>query len=906
MGLRDLDENLRIDDEKLKQLIIDVFNEKYKYMSKSNYLRWINTSSINERIKNLTVDLMSEEDIEKHPNYGGYYTFGENHISLKNVDNHTIDHETNHFISDPIEFDKKNERFSRYIDEGITEYLTKNITNAPFIAYSQNVYFVKLLHSIFGDELIKCYLTGVTSDFYNRLERLIKVNEEDSINDFESVLANLMKYLHNQDFIKYYSNINELTEEETNTKFKKYVENILVNSIKEEMINFDYYDEDGNIDVDLLKSVINTRSSILNDLNRYLEVKIEDNISYKLLKHALNHSYLGKYYSNDELNKLIDNCISNGNLSSTSIKDLYKDRDNKLFYALEMRIENKNYNEGKSLDFSNLLFDFFKLLATNKFNDRDLYEKLIKTYLYEKIGGNINVDAVSNILKTNFNYFYHVSKIALSNEKNFSDSQIASVNMYMLGIDTYVEKRDKDLFLIEYNKKNDDLTSHKISFSDISYRKDYPHLGHLRLKEGFKYVELYFDENFENVMYNGKSYQINGSYQDLFNNRIIEESKITNFEDYIHYLNDGKDDRIEGAHYLGDNFDLLNTNSRFIDYESMCNSIKDKISVFNDGLKKSILKQNIENILKKAYGQMDISDDLVDSITNRAYSFAMNNKIKGFDEYNIKLIKDWREYISSVEATYVVELSTKEAEEKLNNKIKTENRIKNIKKYNSEYAQKEANYIEEKNSEYFDELDLSYGIIDMDYVVGKNKYSYPSAKKINYRLFVEDVKEGLLNVPDEYKVIYINIYLENLTNNLGLCSFLSFGQDVDYYKNEIKEQIKKCIENDEEPDIEELNSLTDKIITLFSDNREKMIDSIKNSKAWYGKYTSNMTKHIYEKLEEISNNENLSKGEKEIKTQVLVDVANEDIQKRKEDEDYVISLQMEKILENDKRWKKVY
>lgn len=284
MGLRDLDENLRIDDEKLKQLIIDVFNEKYKYMSKSNYLRWINTSSINERIKNLTVDLMSEEDIEKHPNYGGYYTFGENHISLKNVDNHTIDHETNHFISDPIEFDKKNERFSRYIDEGITEYLTKNITNAPFIAYSQNVYFVKLLHSIFGDELIKCYLTGVTSDFYNRLERLIKVNEEDSINDFESVLANLMKYLHNQDFIKYYSNINEFTEEETNTKFKKYVENILVNSIKEEMINFDYYDEDGNIDVDLLKSVINTRSSILNDLNRYLEVKIEDNISYKTPK----------------------------------------------------------------------------------------------------------------------------------------------------------------------------------------------------------------------------------------------------------------------------------------------------------------------------------------------------------------------------------------------------------------------------------------------------------------------------------------------------------------------------------------------------------------------------------------------------------------------------------------------
>ena len=27
-----------------------------------------------------------------------------------------------------------------------------------------------------------------------------------------------------------------------------------------------------------------------------------------------------------------------------------------------------------------------------------------------------------------------------------------------------------------------------------------------------------------------------------------------------------------------------------------------------------------------------------------------------------------------------------------------------------------------------------------------------------------------------------------------------------------------------------------------------MIDSIKNSKAWYGKYTSDMTKHIYGKI----------------------------------------------------------
>ena len=51
---------LNISDEKIKTLILETFQEKFSYMDKMDYLRWINKRNLSERITKLTVEIMTE------------------------------------------------------------------------------------------------------------------------------------------------------------------------------------------------------------------------------------------------------------------------------------------------------------------------------------------------------------------------------------------------------------------------------------------------------------------------------------------------------------------------------------------------------------------------------------------------------------------------------------------------------------------------------------------------------------------------------------------------------------------------------------------------------------------------------------------------------------------------------
>lgn len=181
---RALDENQRID-ERFRKLMHDTFDGLYSAMGKKNFLRWINTGKISDRIKELVVEEFTKEDLEKHANWVGYYTCGTNRERFREgfSNQNVASHETLHFFTDWYFTGKT---FPTFINEGLTEYLTRefeklNVENENVrYAYSQNVDFVEFLHNIIGDSLIKAYLTGSSKAFSEEFSTYI--TEDGTIN----------------------------------------------------------------------------------------------------------------------------------------------------------------------------------------------------------------------------------------------------------------------------------------------------------------------------------------------------------------------------------------------------------------------------------------------------------------------------------------------------------------------------------------------------------------------------------------------------------------------------------------------------------------------------------------------------------------------------------------------------
>lgn len=181
---RALDENQKID-EKFRSLMHDTFDGLYSAMGKKNFLRWVNSSKMSDRIKELVIEEFTKEDLEKHAKAVGYYTTGTNRERLREgfVNQNVASHETLHFFTDWYFTGKT---FPTFINEGLTEYLTRefekiNVENENVrYSYSQNVDFVELLHNIIGDSLIKAYLTGSSKAFSEEFSTYI--TEDGTIN----------------------------------------------------------------------------------------------------------------------------------------------------------------------------------------------------------------------------------------------------------------------------------------------------------------------------------------------------------------------------------------------------------------------------------------------------------------------------------------------------------------------------------------------------------------------------------------------------------------------------------------------------------------------------------------------------------------------------------------------------
>ena len=109
----------------LKPLVQECFATLYRGLGKQNFLRWVDNSRFDDKLKTLIVDYMTKDEAEEHKTWAGFFTYSKNKITIRDEydqNRGTMIHEMDHYLSG-------NKRLCTYLNEGVTEYIKSIINN---------------------------------------------------------------------------------------------------------------------------------------------------------------------------------------------------------------------------------------------------------------------------------------------------------------------------------------------------------------------------------------------------------------------------------------------------------------------------------------------------------------------------------------------------------------------------------------------------------------------------------------------------------------------------------------------------------------------------------------------------------------------------------------------------------
>ncbi len=491
---RALDENQKID-ERFRSLMHDTFDGLYSAMGKKNFLRWINTRKMSDRIKELVVEEFTKEDMEKYPNCAGYYTRGTNRERLKVGANNkdATPHETLHFFTDGYFI---GDNFPTFIDEGLTEYLTREFEklnsgkeNVSYV-YIPNVDFVEILHNIIGDSFIKAYLTGGSRNFSKEFSTYI--TEDGTINTVElNRFYNSLNKVHDV----LYSNSNPKTVEEqekseANKKdvienhypeLRHAIGNIVSNAIRKKAHDLEYY-EDGKFNIDDAINDINELTEKTMDLlvkngtfglSRFSSkenLKLHESILKKSLTAVLQESHI----PNDKIEDIINNSIRNssitvrGNVISTTYPMIKKETvvesintisgESPVKALIDKRLGNKdNYTNNGQFNITSFLMD--ASLVLDKINvEKDLRQVFLDSAILRYLPQDVNRDLVKNMIDKHSKLYVALYQKQQDNKRNVVDSKFIKIS------DTkFIEKRDNKIFFLDYDEKTGSFSEQEMT-----------------------------------------------------------------------------------------------------------------------------------------------------------------------------------------------------------------------------------------------------------------------------------------------------------------------------------------------------------------------------------------------------------------------------------------------------------
>ena len=872
---------LNISDEKIKTLILETFQEKFSYMDKMDYLRWINKRNLSERITKLTVELMTEEEKKEYPLWAGFYSHGTDTVKMQReyTDKHISDHELNHFLNDGVA------HFPRFINEGITEFLTQNtVQNAPYVSYKENVNFIEFLYSIFGDEVIKCYLTGVTSEFLNKFNSYLKMNDKEDLKDFYDVIEEIHTFMHTfteeQQKEERYKKLEEKMQRETYPKYKKYLENLAMNSVKEDFLNFKFY-KDNKIDFKLLTDRISERINLLLKALNFSTFSYTSKdaivLFERVLIEGLSNSYLNKFYTKEQIIELVNSAKMNEKtISLPELRKMDKESDDNISYAIQNRLNNNNYINGEGFDYSQFMIDFFSLINTKNMKTTDVRtEELLYTLLYKKLKGNVNVELVQELISRYKNLYIKLSDINLNNIKNNSESSVIDISIYK-DYKVYLEKRDNNYFIIKYNVKTKKFTIRKAPFNGIerSYNKEYSDLITFRDEDTGVDYRISIDKETGRILFKGNEVIPQVGLKTILNNSLVEDITNIDYSRYIVYLNDGERILKEGVMYVGGG-DEVDSRSRAFDIEQFSNDIRNKTSFFTIDVKNQIIKNSIENLLKKCYGSMEIPNELKSNIITNFIVYINQNKndnLNKIEDNEVELVKLWREYQKNLIPTGLLQFKDDETRKKYFKTLERKEIDLSSKKFTKENY---LSFIIEENEDYFDERDFTYNIdgVSLQLDSQMRQFKYPRAKKINYEELIKVIKKETENISEDLKEFAVKKYIGKIFYILlGNPSNYEEYEELDNIIDEITLETKECILNGKEIDINKLDTLTDELVKGFKQTKEEIQKVFANAKLKFATPANDIIIPLVNKIKEIEKDNEIDEKTKRIKIEVLLQI----------------------------------
>lgn len=473
-----LDENENIE-EHFRNLINESFDGIYSAMGQKNLLRWVSKRNISDRIKKLAVEEFSKVDLEKHPNWVGFYTTGTNRLKLKegHFDKNTATHELLHFFTD-MKF--TGETFPTFINEGLTEYLNREFEKANeqkenvTYTYRQNVDFVDFLHNVMGDSLIKAYLTGTSKSFSEEFSTYLTSDgrsDPQTLTDFYTSLNRVHSVLHSSNNAKTPEKIGGMLEKDY-PKLRQITVNIISNAIRKNAHDLEYY-RDGELDLmEAFKDVKKLTDKLLNvssinkmfgisnlpmkEMNNFIE-----NISRGSLTAILEESHVANEKIQDILNSDIIHYSDDGwpvvKLKTVSEEIKRASGNNIVKDLIDKRLGNrKSYMDNDRFNITSFIMDTSLIL--DKMNvDPSLKQVFLDFAVLRYVPQDIDYNLVKTLIDKHGKLYVALYQKQQENKRNVVDSKFVKIS------DTkFVEKRDNRFYFLDYDEKTGTFSENRM------------------------------------------------------------------------------------------------------------------------------------------------------------------------------------------------------------------------------------------------------------------------------------------------------------------------------------------------------------------------------------------------------------------------------------------------------------
>lgn len=862
--------------ENIKEIIHESYDEIFLTLGKNNFLRWINSTNIADKLKNMIIEEFSAKDIEKEPKgVTGYFNNSQNAIRLRNPnDKNSATHEILHSIS--YDANNSSKEFPKFIDEGLTEYLN-GIVSGGSVSYDDNVQLARFLHKTMGDSLIKCYLlTGPDKNFEERFAKLLSFGgdepkKEDLDNFYKDVnIIHTSKY---GDKTKY----DEGKINVAYSQYYQYIENIGNNYIKEKSKNIEYY-KNGTLDLELiaddLESTIKDIFSITK-MPQENRKRFYDKFYVKNLRTILNNSHLRNKENINAIvwqiykTQMVIEKTNPENLDYTANNNVIRIDEDSFHEILERNNQdipdklahirlalNKNIYDENGINIPEFISEI-ALIGEKTNMTSDQRNRIIGTELFNNskyIPENVEAKVLINLIRKNLEKINSLSNLERINEKNNIDDKFIK-----LGKDKYIHKADGRFFYLEIDDdgkiKEQPLIINGSIDGVINY---YINLNNI-------YISLNIDTNNNNrpfIMVNGRNIknikEIN-DFKDLKEEVFTDSVKEIISDRKYYSINDDEKNpyKIPGVSYTGE----VDLRSRSLKFESLSSDLSKLINLVPKGKRDSFIEEIVEEKVSKCFGttRNDLSGGNYNQIIDIIKFDVLNNReitpreMRSLELCNSKLNEIRKERVERSNNTSLVHFENDEAKQRYINNLKREKRTKEEKRHekveeiSSLIIKNYKSYL--YSSEPFEEIQKSkkgYDIVGSFNILEEN---HVDLDKLTMELsrFASKLK------PEEREEVLKNTILDFLNKAYGSTK-KSIDEDTRKQREEVYESLEKQlldkVLHDKDIDILQYKNDEEDAIEI---SRNELHEALK--KSLYMKRTissrKNNDKEIDDRLEEI-------------------------------------------------------